>query len=264
MPNAAGIARRHGGGIDHMQKVRPRMVAVLGMSGVGKTVYLGMLLDMLSRRPERMQFFGAAFRHGPQTVVGSLARGPVSRQDAGPAGSAGIRSIANFAGAPGRGQIELIVPDMAGEAMSEEVDDPHTHPASGDSCRNAPRVLLVDAAEMDDGSPDQDYFAMKLLSYLNELRDDGEPAWPSRPLAVVLSKADRCENCFEDPADFAHKGVSGLWRHCVERFPRHRFFASGVAGRRRRSTFAAAGESSCRSHRAAGNHRAVRMVGATD
>ncbi len=61
MPNAAGIARRrwrwrHQA---HMQKVRPRMVAVLGTSGVGKTVYLGMLLDMLSRRPERMQILRA-------------------------------------------------------------------------------------------------------------------------------------------------------------------------------------------------------------
>jgi hypothetical protein len=216
----------------HMQKVRPRMVAVLGTSGVGKTVYLGMLLDMLSRRPERMQILarGAFSVTLQQTVVGSLARGQF------PGKTPGEPERWNWVHcqlrrAPRRGQIELIVPDMAGEAMSEEVDHPHTHLSIRrflQECSGA--ILLVDAAEMDDGSPDQDYFAMKLLSYLNELRDDGEPAWPSRPVAVVLSKADQCENCFEDPADFAHKRVSGLWRHCVERFPRHRFFASGVAG----------------------------------
>ena len=214
------------------QKVRPRMMAVLGTSGVGKTVYLGMLLDMLSRRPERMQILarGAFSVTLQQTVIGSLARGQF------PGKTPGEPERWNWVHcqlrtAPRRGQIELIVPDMAGEAMLEEVDHPNTHLSIRrflQECSGA--ILLVDAAEMDDGSPEQDYFAMKLLSYLNELQDDGEPAWPSRPVAVVLSKADQCENCFEDPADFAHKRAAGLWRHCVERFPRHRFFASGVAG----------------------------------
>ena len=30
------------------QKIRPRMLAVVGASGAGKTVYLGMLMDMLT------------------------------------------------------------------------------------------------------------------------------------------------------------------------------------------------------------------------
>src|SRR4051812_31084166 len=37
------------------QKLRPRMIATIGPSGVGKTVYLGMLIDMLSRQPSGMQ-----------------------------------------------------------------------------------------------------------------------------------------------------------------------------------------------------------------
>lgn len=214
------------------QKFQPRMLAVLGTSGVGKTVYLGILLDMLSRRPERMQVLarGAFSVTLQQAVVGSLARGQF------PGKTPGEPERWNWVHcqlrtAQRREPIELIVPDMAGEAMLEEVDHPHTHVGIRrflQQCAGA--VVLVDAAEMDDGSPDQDYFAMKLLSYLNELQIDGEPAWQGRPLAVVLSKADQCENCFEDPADFAHKRASGLWRHCVERFPRHRFFASGVAG----------------------------------
>jgi len=214
------------------QKIRPRMMAVLGTSGVGKTVYLGMLLDMLSRRPERMQILarGAFSITLQQSVVGALARGQF------PGKTPGEPERWNWVHcqirtAPRRGQLELIVPDMAGEAMLEEVDHPHTHVGIRrflQECAGA--ILLVDASEMDDGSPEQDYFAMKLLSYLNELQDDGEPAWPGRPVAIVLSKADQCDNCFGDPADFAHKRAAGLWRHCVERFPRHRFFASGVAG----------------------------------
>src|SRR5438067_1255591 len=37
------------------QKAPPVMFAALGKSGVGKTVYLGMLLDMLSRQPKQLQ-----------------------------------------------------------------------------------------------------------------------------------------------------------------------------------------------------------------
>ena len=37
------------------QKLFPQMVATVGASGVGKTVYLGMLMDMLSRRPKHVQ-----------------------------------------------------------------------------------------------------------------------------------------------------------------------------------------------------------------
>jgi hypothetical protein len=214
------------------RKIRPRMMAVLGTSGVGKTVYLGMLLDMLSRRPERMQILsrGAFSITLQQSVAGSLARGRFPDKTPGEAERWNWVHC-QLRTAPRRGQIELIVPDMAGEAMLEEVDHPHTHIGIRrflQECAGA--ILLVDAAEMDDGSPEQDYFAMKLLSYLNELQDEDELAWPSRPVAVVLSKADQCENCFENPVDFAHKRAAGLWRHCVERFPRHRFFASGVAG----------------------------------
>jgi hypothetical protein len=214
------------------QKIRPQMLAVLGTSGVGKTVYLGMLLDMLSRRPERMQILsrGAFSVTLQQSVVGGLARGQFpAKTPVEPERWNWVHCQLRTAASPG--PIELIVPDVAGEAMLEEVDHPFTHIGMRrflQQCAGA--ILLIDAAEMNDCSPEQDYFAMKLLSYLNELEEEGEPIWGGRPLAVVLSKADQCENCFDDPADFAHKHSPGLWRHCVERFPRHRFFAAGVAG----------------------------------
>jgi hypothetical protein len=37
------------------QRICPKMVAAIGPSGAGKTVYLGMLTDMLSRQTEPMQ-----------------------------------------------------------------------------------------------------------------------------------------------------------------------------------------------------------------
>src|SRR5487761_1788649 len=37
------------------QKITPRMIAAVGGSAAGKTVYLGMLMDMLSRQADRLQ-----------------------------------------------------------------------------------------------------------------------------------------------------------------------------------------------------------------
>src|SRR5690349_17543028 len=59
------------------QKVAPRMLATVGASGVGKTVYLGMLMDMLSRQPHRLQALarGAFSINLQQATASALARG---------------------------------------------------------------------------------------------------------------------------------------------------------------------------------------------
>ena len=58
------------------KRQRPKMVAVLGPSGSGKTVYLGTLMDMLSRRPQRLQIVARGpFSIGlQQTTVSAFAR----------------------------------------------------------------------------------------------------------------------------------------------------------------------------------------------
>ena len=60
----------------NVQKVQPRMVAVVGPSGVGKTVYMGMLLDMLSQQSEKMQLLarGAFSINLQQTAMAALSR----------------------------------------------------------------------------------------------------------------------------------------------------------------------------------------------
>ena len=58
------------------EKVCPRMIAVLGASAAGKTVYLGMLMDMLSRREDRFKFYarGAFSITLQQLTTTALAR----------------------------------------------------------------------------------------------------------------------------------------------------------------------------------------------
>jgi hypothetical protein len=71
---------------------------------------------------------------------------------------------------------------------------------------------------------------MKLLSYLNELGEQADRTWRDKPVALIFSKADQCEECFDDPTAYAKRYTPGLWQHCQQRFREHKFFAAGVAG----------------------------------
>jgi hypothetical protein len=125
----------------------------------------------------------------------------------------------------------LMVPDMAGEALLEEVDHPHSYPVIGAFLRKCTGALvLVDAGQLHEGALEPDYFTLKLLTYLSELDADPKRGWSRRPLALVFSKADQAEECRDDPATYAKAHATGLWRYCQERFACHQFFAASVAG----------------------------------
>jgi hypothetical protein len=214
------------------QKVRPHLIAALGSSAAGKTVYLGMLMDMLSRQPERLQLLarGAFSLNLQQSAAGALSRGEFPAKtpcepDAWNWVHCQVRSYGR------KTPLELILPDMPGEALLEELDHPHTYGVVYPLLAKALGVLVfIDALRLEQGSLDEDYFTMKMLSYLAEIHDSTRPDWSKRPLAFVLTKADECEQCFDDPAAFAQSRAPGFWRHCRERFGNYRFFAAGVAG----------------------------------
>jgi hypothetical protein len=214
------------------QKVVPNLIAALGSSAAGKTVYLGMLMDMLSRQPDRMQLLarGAFSINLQQVAVGSLARGAFPEKtpcepDRWNWVHCQIRSHTQ------KTPLELILPDLPGEALLEELDHPHTYQVVYPLLAKSPGVFIfVDALRLYCGSLDEDYFTMKLLSYLAEIQSRPRHDWSKRPIAFVLTKADECEQCFDDPEAFAQARAPGFWRQCRERFGNYRFFASAVAG----------------------------------
>jgi hypothetical protein len=214
------------------QKLHPRMIAAIGPSGVGKTVYLGMLIDMLSRSEDHLQLLarGAFSINLQQATTSALQQGSF------PEKTPNEPDRWNWVhcqvrAAKQRRPVELIMPDLAGEALLEEVEHPRTYEVIRSLLsKSAGVLLLVDACQLHHGEHDQDYFAMKLLSYLIELDDDPKLGWPSRPIAIIMSKADECEECFLDAKAFAEKHASGVWKLCRERFRQAEFFASGVAG----------------------------------
>lgn len=214
------------------QKLAPRMMAAIGASGVGKTVYLGVLIDMLTRQPGRLHMMprGAFSITLPQLTVSSLARGEF------PAKTPNEPDRWNWVHCQVKAQassrpLELVMPDLAGEALLEEVEHPHSFNVIRSLLTKCGGVIaLIDAVKLHSGTLDQDFFSMKLLSYLNELDSHPKTGWTNRPVAIVFSKADEVEECFADPEGFARAHAPGLWQQCQERFRQSRFFASGVAG----------------------------------
>ncbi|NIL97968.1 MAG: hypothetical protein GTO53_09475 [Planctomycetales bacterium] len=214
------------------QKTAPVTLAVLGAAGAGKTVYLGMLMDMLSRRKTGLQLVarGAFSINMQQTTARALARSQFPEKT--PNEPDRWNWVHCQLRRPKvRKPQDVIIPDPAGESILEELDHPGSYPgvqAVLQRCRGV--LLLVDTVAIEEGSPDQEYFAMKVLGYLAELRDGAKKGWTQRPVGILFTKADQCETCFENPQRYAQRRASALWRQCEELFPRHAFFACSVAG----------------------------------
>jgi hypothetical protein len=209
----------------------PRFLGVLGPSGVGKTVYLGMLLDLLSR--------GAGGLQG-------LARGPFSLQlhrtlvlalerqrfpDKTPTEPDRWQWVHCEVSSGRRGPaFDVVTPDVAGEAVMAEIERPGANPTvKALIARCAGLVILVDILHVVAEGQEQELFAMQLISYLNSLRS-GRGRTIDIPVALVFTKADLCEEPIQDAAAFARANASGLWRLCEARLRQFRFFCSGVAG----------------------------------
>ena len=214
------------------QHLPPGMIAVVGASGVGKTVYLGLLMDMLSRQTERMQFSarGAFSINLQQTTVSALAQCqfPSKTCNEPDRWNWVYCQVRRNASSP---TIELIMPDMAGESILEEMDHQNTYRVIKEVLRkSSAAMVLIDASQLCDGDRSQDYFAMKILSYLSEVEPSRKDGWSERPIALVFTKVDQAEACRDDPAGFAKTHAALLWQLCQQRFSNYRFFAASVVG----------------------------------
>lgn len=215
------------------QQREPCIITVIGESYVGKTVYLGVLLDMLSKRADDwdavpkgaysvnlqhtvISYLGAR-KFPPKTVVETdqwhWAYYQVSRR----------KSHAKI--------YDLVMPDMAGEALAAEVAAPSTFAVIRSLLeRTAGAILLVDAAVAAVGSPQPDFFALKMMTYLDGIFANKPNEKIRTPVAIVLCKADYSPECFENPRGFCQTNLNRLWNICDSRFSTFEFFASSVVG----------------------------------
>lgn len=208
------------------------MIAVIGASGAGKTVFLGTLIDILSRNHDRLELIarGAFSVSLQQATIEALSRCQFPAKTPNePDHWHWVHSQIRCK--KRRKTVELVVPDIAGEALLAEMNHPGSYAVIREfllRCTGA--IVLVDTARLRAGQRDQDYFAMKLLSYLIELDGQGREGWQQRPLSIVFTKADQSEDVFSSPAMFAKRHAPGVYKQCQERFKKHQFFAAGVVG----------------------------------
>lgn len=212
---------------------KPSIVSIVGESNVGKTVYLGFLLDMLAQRAGDFEAIpkGAFSIDLQQTVIGYMSRRsfpPKTPMEVNQWYWAYYQVRRRTEGAK---WADLVMPDMAGESLSAEVATPQTFAVIRNLlAKSEGTLLLVDAAMAAHGSQNPDFFAMKILSYIDALRAAKREEKVTTPTAVVLCKADHCPECFDNPRRFVEANLNRLWNLCQSRFENVEFFASSVVG----------------------------------
>jgi hypothetical protein len=216
-----------------VQEREPRIVSILGDSNVGKTVYLGFLLDMLSQRANDFEAVprGAYSVDLQQTVISHMAyrmfppKTPMESNE----WNWTYYQICKRSRTPK--WIDLVMPDMAGEAIAAEVATPSTFGVIQNLlAKSTGLLLLVDAALAANGSAQPDFFALKMMSYIDAMFSSKRKKRIDMPIAIVLTKADYCPECFESPRGFVEANLNRLWNMCESRFSRIEFFASSVVG----------------------------------
>lgn len=210
----------------------PKFVGVLGPTGVGKTVYLGMLLDLLSRGVGGLQ--GLSRSPFSMTLHRNLILA-LERQrfpEKTPVESDRWHWVHSEVHTPkSRATFDIVTPDVAGESVMLELENPGSNKTIRALIgRCAGVVVLVDIVQVVADGQGQELFAMQLISYLDALRPGKKNRKVDIPVAIVFTKADLFEDWINDPESFARGNASGLYAQCQSRLERFSFYCSGVAG----------------------------------
>ena len=217
----------------------PHLIAVIGAPGAGKTVYLGMLMDMLVRGVGGLR---ATLRGALSIDIQQAATTPLScgmypeKTSIDPEHwrwSHCRIECSRQRQNNRRRATEIIVADIAGDAWVEETNHPGCRPAIPGLLQRASAVMvLADAQRLHGGDHSDNFTTLKLLSTMEEHREPHSrwrrPAKP--PLAVVLTKGDGCQTVLDDPTGFAEAHAEAMLRDCQARLPNTRVFGASVAG----------------------------------
>jgi hypothetical protein len=213
-----------------------KFISVLGASGSGKTVYLSILIDILSNGDSGLQ---AMPKHS--FSVASQTRTLAAVQDrCFPEKTPSESDRWNWVQCELRNDkhpkqlVHLITPDLAGEAIAMEFERPGSSPAIREVVRRSQAVImLIDAMAVCENNTSQDHFALQTASYLYAIKEqqaDNCPRELDIPIAVVFTKCDECQDVLGAPEDFARNNVPRLVASFEHTFPNQQFFAACVAG----------------------------------
>ncbi len=209
-----------------------QIVSIVGESNVGKTVYLGFLLDMLSQRAGDFEAVpkGAYSIDLQQSVISHMAHRtfpPKTPMEA----DKWYWAYYQIYKRSRQKWVDLVMPDMAGESLAAEVATPKTFNVIRNLLsKSAGTVLLVDAAMAANGSSQPDFFALKMLSYIDTMHAAPRDEQIQTPTAIVLCKADYCPECFDNPRQFVQANLNRLWNMAQTRFANVEYFSCSVVG----------------------------------
>lgn len=211
-------------------KLAPQLIATFGAQGSGKTVFLGMLLDLLSRQREQMEFStcDSASVALQQETVATLARGefPLATED----------DPENWRWAhcrlrrrSRREPLDVFLVDASGRTLLRELESPGTYALlKGLFAKSQGVMICADVGEICRGEKDQEFFAMRIINHLVEARERANNARqregkrsrrksadqgtiPMPPVAIVLTKSDEYDYVYSAPRSFAQRQMPSLW-----------------------------------------------------
>ncbi|MDP6556436.1 MAG: hypothetical protein QGG71_17330 [Pirellulaceae bacterium] len=212
-----------------------RFVSILGDSGSGKTVYLGMLMDMLSKGVLGMQ----GVPHGSHSVA--MQEKTISALECRCFPEKTVSEADQWQWAHcevtkdrrAKHTLDLVTADFAGEAIALEIEQSGTYPAIRSVVSQSVGVLLLcDAISASRAPLNEDLFALKLVSYISNVQEANSVGRKDRriktPLAIVFTKCDQCPEVQEDPQRFAANNLPRLFQFCQQGFLQFSFFAAQV------------------------------------
>ena len=214
-------------------------ISVLGASNAGKTVYLGLLLDVLGDRNSSIH--GAAKGTFSISLQEQVVTALQQRRFPGKTPNESdmwkwLHCEVTMTTAKKTRQANFITPDFAGEAIAVELEQSGSYPAITNIVSRSRGIMIVcDSVQVRDAGPQEDLFAMKIGSYIEQLQlssheSKRKNAKHAPAIAIVFSKADTCPEAEECPERFASNNMPRFVDFCRRSLPNHKFFATSVIG----------------------------------
>lgn len=213
-----------------------KLVSVLGASGAGKTVYLGMLLDILGKGTQDLCGLpnGAFSLAVQELTITSLERRRFPAKTASEPDRWKWVHCEAFSQRRPRHRLDLITPDLAGDSLALELEQVNTYPTIHSLVSNSRGVLILfDSQRVRDAGRMEDLFGIKLLTYISSLhtRPGNERRKKLRlPICIVLTKTDCCLDAVDDAQRFVTNHLPGTMQFCSRRLEQYSVHAASVVG----------------------------------
>ena len=142
-----------------------KFISVLGASGAGKTVYLGFLLDILTKGTRDLRglpngAFSVAVQQ--QTITALQHRRFPEKTPSESDSWQWVHCEITQKKKP-KEFFDLVTPDFAGEAIAMEIERPKSYPTIRTVARKSEALLILfDSQRVRDAGRDEDFFGMKL------------------------------------------------------------------------------------------------------